>query len=268
MSRRAVKAADAATAAVAYNDEGRFLEGRGVDHRTGRVELLLRIADATMHAGDVARGQGALGLKAHELAQRSDRQPASRMAAALAYGEAASPRRQGRDDGSPAAAGRAPVGPTTRRPACGCRHRVDPRPRPRRWRATRPACSARAQRWHRPGEPSTTRMPVGWRSRRCGVVPWTPQTLDARLATVKRGGQLWAHALLIFGEGTKLLSRPCMARSSPATWTPLRRGRPGDGTTTRRAPASRCSRRSTARRTSCSRSARALRRGRSPRRDG
>ena len=52
-----------------------------------RADLLLRVADATMRAGDVARAKHHC-LEAHELAQRTN-DGERRIAAALAYGEAA-----------------------------------------------------------------------------------------------------------------------------------------------------------------------------------
>ena len=83
----AVDAADAATEAVAYDDAARFLEGALAIAPDGRVDLLLRLADATMRAGDVARAKQRC-LEAHDLAQRTV-DPAGRIAAALAFGEAA-----------------------------------------------------------------------------------------------------------------------------------------------------------------------------------
>ena len=91
----------------------------------GRVDLLLRLADATMRAGDVARAKQRC-LEAHDLAQRTV-DPAGRIAAALAFGEAAwRDAREGAIGGAPAA----------RRPATGRRRDhagppagvVDPRP--------------------------------------------------------------------------------------------------------------------------------------------
>ncbi len=83
----ATRAADAATAAVAYHDAARFLEAAldaAIDRRT---QLMLRFADATMRAGDVAAAK-ARCVEAHDLARRTG-DASGRIAAALAYGEAA-----------------------------------------------------------------------------------------------------------------------------------------------------------------------------------
>ncbi|MET0459351.1 MAG: LuxR C-terminal-related transcriptional regulator, partial [Ilumatobacteraceae bacterium] len=83
----AVHAADAATGAVAYHDAARFLEAALAIAPDSRVDLLLRLADATMRAGDVARAKHRC-LEAHDLAQRTG-DGAGRIAAALAFGDAA-----------------------------------------------------------------------------------------------------------------------------------------------------------------------------------
>ena len=83
----AIRAADAATEAVAYDDAARFLEMALTISPRDRADLLLRVADATMRAGDVARAKHRC-LEAHELAQRTN-DGEGRIAAALAYGEAA-----------------------------------------------------------------------------------------------------------------------------------------------------------------------------------
>ena len=82
-----VRAAGAATEAVAYDDAARFLEVALAIAPDGRVELLLRTADATMRAGDVARAKVRC-LEAHELALRTN-DSARRIDAALAYSDAA-----------------------------------------------------------------------------------------------------------------------------------------------------------------------------------
>ncbi|MGH9270401.1 MAG: ATP-binding protein, partial [Ilumatobacteraceae bacterium] len=83
----AVRAADAATAAYAYDDAARFLDEAAAIGSEGRVELLLRVADAAMRAGDVVRAKERC-LEAENLAQRTG-DVAGRIAAALGYGEAA-----------------------------------------------------------------------------------------------------------------------------------------------------------------------------------
>ena len=55
---------------MAYDDAARFLEAALAIAPDGRVDLLLRLADATMRAGDVARAKERC-LEAHDLAQRT-----------------------------------------------------------------------------------------------------------------------------------------------------------------------------------------------------
>jgi DNA-binding CsgD family transcriptional regulator len=83
----AVRAADAATAAVAYDDAVRHLEVALAIAPDEGADLLLRTADAAMRAGDVTAAK-ARCVEAHELAERigDDR---LRIDAALAYGDAA-----------------------------------------------------------------------------------------------------------------------------------------------------------------------------------
>ncbi len=83
----ALRAADAATEAVAYDDALRFLESVLPITTDGRTEVLLRAADAAMRAGDVARAKQHC-VEAFELATRAG-VVMQRIAAALGYGEAA-----------------------------------------------------------------------------------------------------------------------------------------------------------------------------------
>ncbi len=74
----AIRAADTATEAVAYDDAARFLEMALTISPRDRADLLLRVADATMRAGDVDQGQAALprGARtgaAHERRRRTHR---------------------------------------------------------------------------------------------------------------------------------------------------------------------------------------------------
>jgi DNA-binding CsgD family transcriptional regulator/tetratricopeptide (TPR) repeat protein len=185
----AVKAADAATAAVAYDDAARFLEAAASIAPNGRVELLLRIADATMRAGDVARAKERC-LEAHELAQRTT-DPAGRIAAALAYGEAAW--RDARD------------GTTAARLLRGVLPLADDETTRVRLQASLTRALALA------GEGDAARVlgedtlasartlddPDACRLafEAMSVVPWTPQTLDARLAEMREAANS-ARALL------------------------------------------------------------------------
>ncbi|MBA3286400.1 MAG: hypothetical protein H0U21_00040 [Acidimicrobiia bacterium] len=71
---------------MAYDDAARFWEMALTIAPDGRVALLLRAADATMRAGDVATAKQRC-LEAHELAQRKA-DGRQRVAAALAYSDA------------------------------------------------------------------------------------------------------------------------------------------------------------------------------------
>ena len=83
----ATLAADAAAAAVAYDDAARFFQAALSVAREDRLDLMLRLAEVTMRGGDVAAAKR-WALEAHDLAQRTgDNQ--RRVAAALVYEEAA-----------------------------------------------------------------------------------------------------------------------------------------------------------------------------------
>ena len=116
----AIRAADAATEAVAYDDAARFLELALTISPRDRADLLLRVADATMRAGDVARAKHHC-LEAHELAQRTN-DGERRIAAALAYGEAAW-RDAARRPRPPPCCAACSRSPPTRRRGSGCRRR-------------------------------------------------------------------------------------------------------------------------------------------------
>ena len=116
----ATRAADAATAAVAYDDAARFLEAALEASLDGRADLLLRLADATMRAGDVAAAK-ARCLEAHGLARRTG-DAALCIAAAMAFGEATW--RDARDGETPPGCCAACCpSPRTRRCRCDCRPR-------------------------------------------------------------------------------------------------------------------------------------------------
>ena len=71
-SSAALRAADAATEAVAYDDAARFLEMALAIAPDDRADLLLRVADATMRAGDVRTAKERC-LEAFELARSEHR---------------------------------------------------------------------------------------------------------------------------------------------------------------------------------------------------
>ena len=116
----AVDAADAATAAVAYDDAAGFLRAALAITTDDRVDLLLRLADVTMRAGDVARRRTTASRPTSSPSGPTTTSGGSPPPWRTARRRGAIARARPRPPGSCARSSRSP--PTTRR-ASGCRRR-------------------------------------------------------------------------------------------------------------------------------------------------